>query len=38
VVEEDLDAFSLAEVQAKLKELPAITTDKSGNGDDEEDS
>ncbi len=37
VVEEDLDAFSLAEVQAKLKDLPPIVTDKSVNGDDEDD-
>lgn len=37
VVEEGLDAFSLAEVQAKLKELPPITTDKSVSGDDGDD-
>lgn len=35
--EEELDVFSLAEVQAKLKELPPITTDKNANGDDDND-
>ncbi|MGH6802762.1 MAG: restriction endonuclease subunit S [Methyloceanibacter sp.] len=37
VAEDDLDAFSLAEVQAKLKELPPITTNKNANGDEEDD-
>lgn len=35
IEEEILDAFSLAEVLAKLRELPPITTDKASSDEDE---
>jgi type I restriction enzyme S subunit len=35
VVEDELDAFSIAEVQAKLEALPPITTDQEANGEAE---
>lgn len=34
--EEQLDAFTIEEVRAQLKDLPPITTDKNNNGNEEE--